>query len=89
MIDRPPIDIDMAVGPPVTPSLKDSPRTPVRKNLSYILSALFALEIIGAYWAFLSGFKVEEIKSLLLEVLGPTSALLGSAIGFYFGFNED
>jgi hypothetical protein len=68
--------------PPLTaPTHKDH----VRKYIAYFLVGVFAMEVLLAFTAFLLGRNLDEIKGILLEVIGPTSALVGSVVGFYFG----
>jgi hypothetical protein len=46
---------------------------------------IFAFEVIASFLLLWQGTKVEDIKEILLEVISPTVALAGSALGFYFG----
>jgi hypothetical protein len=81
------------VGPPREPDVQ-APREPrfvegkhdrVRKWLAYALVGIFAFEVIASFLLLWQGTKVEDIKEILLEVISPTVALAGSALGFYFG----
>ena len=64
-------------------------RPHVRKWLAYSLLFIFFSEIAGAYGLFFNGIPIDDVKALLLEVIGPTAALVGSVIGFYFGSNDN
>ena len=89
----PPDDIDLQ-GPPIQPRAIDvgTKRENTRTLLAFFLVLIFAIEIILALVViYFPGPTVNNvdnigrIKDILSVVFGPTVALVGSAIGFYFG----
>jgi hypothetical protein len=60
----------------------------VRSGLALLLAVLLGLTII---WSFLSvgEGKWADTKELLQLLLPAETALLGSAVGFYFGSRKD
>jgi hypothetical protein len=49
------------------------------------LVLLFAFVIVGPLVAIWSGRKFEDMQGFLTLVFGSLAALVGSAVGFYFG----
>jgi hypothetical protein len=58
-----------------------------RRALAIILVLIFAGEVLGAMLALWTSNSppINDIKEILTMILGPTVALVGSAMGFYFG----
>ena len=83
----PPEFSEKEVGEPGAPGAvdQDQRHDPVRRLLAFTLVGVFALEVFGAFVLLWHGTKVEDIKEIILEVISPTVALTGSALGFYFG----
>ncbi len=59
----------------------------VRSGLALVLTAILALTIIGAFIGALSS-NWPNVKELLQLILPAETALLGGAVGFYFGSRQ-
>jgi hypothetical protein len=59
----------------------------VRSSLALALTAILALTIIGAFIGALSP-SWPNVKELLQLILPAETALLGGAVGFYFGSRQ-
>lgn len=75
---------------PTRPVEKKWDPEPSREKLRGILAgslvAILAAVIAAAWWTIWQRFATpEEVKDFLAVVLSPVVALVGSAIGFYFG----
>jgi heme A synthase len=82
----PVIDIGDPAGAGPQPKTLDEWREWVRRALALVLVGIFGLEVLGAMLALWFGSAhLQELKDILTLILGPTVALAGSAIGFYFG----
>jgi hypothetical protein len=88
MVDDPQT-IELAAPPKGIQVVSKYSRANTRSPLAFFLVSLLFVEILGAYIAFWLGRPVAEVKELLLEVLGPTSTLVGTAVGFYFGNDRE
>src|SRR5438067_1552909 len=63
-----------------------------RSNIAYILMGIFCAEAIFALlmlWFVKRTSIVEDLKQIMAIIFGPTAALVGSAIGFYFGTKSE
>jgi hypothetical protein len=93
MADTPaPTAIDIA-GPPPPPIARRTTiperRESARKTLALILVGIFGIEVIGALAALVFfGVNLQDLKDIIPLILGPTVALVGSVVGFYFGTQE-
>ena len=64
----------------------ETQREKARTTLAIGLVVIFGLTVLGAFVAFLwPGVDSSKAKDLLSLLLPVESALLGSALGFYFG----
>jgi hypothetical protein len=89
----PPIDID--VSPPDPPSVRGPISFPItiperreiaRAWIAKVLVGIFGFEVLGAILAvWFCSEKQQELKDILTLILGPTVAVIGSVLGFYFG----
>jgi hypothetical protein len=78
----PPEDVDAPTDPQTVPIAREK----VRGNLAYILIGTLAAEVLLAFIALAARLiGIDDLKTLLEVVFGPTVALVGSVIGFYFG----
>ena len=59
-----------------------------RLLLAASFAVIFALTILGTFILFAVGHEWEQLKDLLNLLLPAETALLGSAVGFYFGARE-
>jgi hypothetical protein len=57
----------------------------MRAILARGFAVIFAATIVAAFYCILAGVQWEDVKSLLDVILPAETALLGSAVGFYFG----
>lgn len=59
-----------------------------RVMLAFSFVAIFSLTILGAFVLFACGHPWEQVKDLINLLLPAETALLGSAVGFYFGTRQ-
>jgi protein-S-isoprenylcysteine O-methyltransferase Ste14 len=60
-----------------------------RQCVALILVIIFGIEVLGAMLAlWLWPTQLEGLKEIIMLILGPTVALVGSVTGFYFGTQE-
>jgi hypothetical protein len=64
-------------------------RERARKWIAIGLVIIFGLEVLGSMAAaWFCSIDTHNIKDIMELVLGPTVALVGSVVGFYFGTYE-
>jgi hypothetical protein len=57
-----------------------------RAWIAKVLVGIFGFEALGAILAiWFCSAKQQELKDILTLILGPTVAVIGSVLGFYFG----
>jgi len=76
---------DDVVGAPSAPSFVERSQEYTRSIIALILVLLFCGEVTVAFLALFRKIEVANIKDVFELVIGPTVALVGSVIGFYFG----
>ena len=77
----PPIEVEPQSRPISIPELRERARSRLAMSLLIILG----IEVTAAFVALFCGFFPSDIKDILTVILSPTVALVGSALGFYFG----
>lgn len=70
----------------VPQSIEASYRDKIRGWMALVLLSTFSIEIIAMLLAVLwAGADIEKVKNIAIIILPPTTALLGSVAGFYYG----
>ena len=90
----PPLDIDLPEaggGPEAKKITIPERRERARERIAMLLVIIFAIEVLGAMLAlWLCGeTRLQQLKDILPLILGPTVAVVGSVLGFYFGGKEN
>jgi hypothetical protein len=79
-------------GAPISPTSIEYHREETRSKLAFALIAIFGVEVLAALATFvfphqlgIDSADLASVKDILSIVFSPTVALVGSAMGFYFG----
>jgi hypothetical protein len=63
----------------------ETKREKTRAGLAYLFASLFTVTILGALFAAATGYYTSSMAEVLKFVLPAQTAVLGTALGFYFG----
>lgn len=86
----PEVRIDKVEQPKVRKFDPAEVREKSRSIIAYILLGLLCLEVVVSFTAVVSGWlSLDAFKDIMAIIFGPTTALVGSAVGFYFGTQVD
>jgi hypothetical protein len=87
-----PVEVDVparGAGPGATPITIPERRERARAWIALSLVGIFGFEVVGAFVALWFCTRLQELKDVITLILGPTVAVIGSVLGFYFGTRDE